>query len=604
MDSASAHTIRRALLNLRHSMQDSRPHTSIKRMRFASGSLISGVALISLTACSSFPIKQVTSLSPSVKADAVAYNDAVGDAADGILLNNILRSEYIEPLNLSQLSSISGALSLQGTVAFSLPWGTGTGGAPSSIGQRSAAPGVTASTSPTYTLTPLNTQAFIQSILQPVSPAYVLNRWQAGISHELLLLLFVKEIDFPRKTSGIPYSFINDPDDVARFTAFRNLIDSLVLDDAELKTVDVLDPVGPEFTLNTAFSEATTKATVTTYKTDTATGITPPPTTNTTAPRNLNADSTGFTQITGNTDGQYHFGNVLDSEKKIVRGQLYRVYAGQVELCVNPNNLRVPAYADSDSKEAIFGLATETAVTNPPTPPPTFTSAFKGGAHPSTSPSASGAGAPTTATGKGTAATTPSPAGSPQALTAALLALRTSAMVNAAAAKGDEIVLEKSDESGFQSNSAHFVHIQWRSVAEIFDYLGAILRYNESHSDDNLDLRRTDPNVINNWPSPTDVSAAADASVHTASPLPAAFNLQPAIFFRVYHDNAEHPQFSWAHLTAIFHGDHYWVPDIDPKRPNIDDTKVIMAMLNTLVDYSSQPGPASTSAPLRLLPIP
>ena len=345
------------------------------------------------------------------------YNDAVGDAADGILLNNILRSEYIEPLNLSQLSSVSGALSLQGTVAFFRFRGAlATGGAPSSIGQRSAAPGVTASTSPTYTLTPLNTQAFIQSILQPVSPAYVLNRWQAGISHELLLLLFVKEIDFPRKTSGIPYSFINDPDDTARFTAFKNLIDSLVLDDAELKDSRRLGSSRPGIYLKYGHFRSYHDG----HNHDLQGGS------------EDEHYATPYYQYHGPKESKRRFkqvshkspgipmrtvslsGNVLDDAKKqIVRGQLYRVYAGQVELCVNPNRLQIPTYADSDSKDAIFGLATQTVVTNPPTPPQivTYAPLRVVGIH-SLQPLVLERGTPApAAAGKGTAAATPSSAG-------------------------------------------------------------------------------------------------------------------------------------------------------------------------------------------------
>jgi len=314
--------------------------------------LASFVAL-GLSGCSWAPIKNVTSLSPAIQADTLGYNEAIGDSADQILLGNILRSRDFEPLNLSQLSSLSGALTLQGSLSLSLPAGEGAGSNAPVIGQNVTTPGITASTSPTYTVTPLNTQAFTLSILQPVSAGYVLNRWQAGLPRELLLLLFVKEIDFPDpstapENAGNTVRYYNNPDNEQQFAAFRDLIDTLILAHAELKSVDVLDPVGPPFSLNASIA--------TTIPEPAHDGFAA--TNKTTSTLKTTADSAGFGLITGSNDGQYHVGNTPlpadlpihgpdyttdDSNKPQTRGgQLYRVYAGQVELCIQPDRLRLP----------------------------------------------------------------------------------------------------------------------------------------------------------------------------------------------------------------------------------------------------------------------
>ena len=132
---------------------------------------------LTLSACSWGPIQALTSLSPAVQADTLAYNDAVGGASD-----QYYRAKYLEPLSLSQLSSVSGTLSLSGTAGFTLPFGVaGSMGGNKVLGQNQAMPSVTGSTQPIYALSPLNTQGFTLQILQPVSTAFILNRWQAGV---------------------------------------------------------------------------------------------------------------------------------------------------------------------------------------------------------------------------------------------------------------------------------------------------------------------------------------------------------------------------------------------------------------------------------------
>jgi hypothetical protein len=546
------------------------------------------------SSCSLPPIENATSLSPAVKADTLGYNNAIGEVADQILLTNVLRSRDLEPLNLSQLSSISGSLSLQGSAGFSIPWGIGLGGVTlSSAGQRLATPSISGSTSPTYTLTPLNTQAFTLSILQPVSASYVLNRWQAGVPRELLLYLFAKEVDLPaldKETGAMGTKrYINDPDNPGHFAAFQNLISDWIKNGhAELKAVDVLDPVGPAFSLYASTSESTSsqaKDGGTPHPTPT-----PTPTPATTTKNNIktNADSNGFGLITSSNDGQYHVGNeevgmdipddgsrspaegAADGGKapkpvQMHGGQLYRVYAGQVELCVESAHLAADSAAYPSEKEALSPLK---MVHGP------------GGG--STQPQAAQA----TPGGPSHSGSPPTSSATPAAmLTAALQAGRVSAVVDAASARGDQVVLTWKTEEDFESASARFVHIQWRSVAEIFDYLGAILRYNERHPDH-----------------PFQFTPVPDGSVRSDSPAEAdPIKPSSSILFAVHRNLVNAPA---EHLFLFYNGRPYYVDDVDASAPTADFTKPILSMLSTLVDYSSQSAGGSSSTPIRLQPIP
>jgi len=522
---------------------------------------------LTLPGCSWGPIQAVTSLSPAVQADTLGYNDAVGAASDRILLSNILRAKYLEPLNLSQLSSVSGTLALSGTLGFNIPWGKA-----SMMGQNSAAPSVTGSTQPIYALSPLNTQGFTLQILQPVSQAYVLNRWQAGVPRELLLFLFIKEINFPVLGDDTVVStkrYINDPDNEPHFAEFQKLISTLITARAELKAIDVLDPVGPPFSL---------------YAAPTSTQAPTPTTPPTTPPTNV--DQNAFGLITGSNDVQYHVGNA-DSRRLSDGGQLYRVYSGQVELCVDAQSMAAagfPIPKIAPALPTIIGLERslqaeqESAVAAKQVNRSTVAAAASVAAASAQGGGGSKAGGGAGGGGGGAASAS---ASSSQGMTAALQAGRVSALVSSEGCHADQVVLKKFTEKEFADASKRFVHIQWRSVSEIFDYLGAILRYND---------RASSPT----HPAPFHFTVVPDPTV---MPTSGSGQLTETILFAVYKNVTG--------SLYVNHGNEFFVVrETDPAAPDIDYTMPILSMLSTLVNYASQPSTISTSTPLRLLPIP
>jgi len=553
-----------------------------------------------------WPLEPLTSLSPAVRADTVGYNNATGDASDRILLTNVLRAKYLAPLDLGQLSSISGTLSLQGSLAFTLPWGHGISGTGLNNAQNVVNPGVMGSTTPTYTYTPLNTEGFILSILQPVSASYVLTQWQAGVSRELLLMLFVKEIDFPHvsknKDTGedevSTKRYINDPDNAQRFFAFQNLVGNLLYAGAELKAIDILDPVGPPFSLyaSVGSSVAETKNDYKTTPAGAATPTAPPVKSSTviTTTTGTLADQNGFSLITTSNDGQYHVGNA-PSDSMENGGQLYRVYAGQVELCVDSEKMMTAQHPIPQLAPVVPGLKALEKKPKEQSEQTNALSAFaaSGKAGGMAANQASGQAQQPSASPHGGAAGQSSGASSGQAMTAALQAGRVSALVSSDGCYADETVLKKFTEQDFQSASEHFVHIQWRSVSEIFDYLGAVLRY-QARTGSPVNLVWTDEALQD---STIRYASAFDAPgvppLHEVSPL----NASPQIFFAVYKDGS-------SDIRASYNSESVAPNEVDPANPRADGTMPILSMLSTLVDYASQPGTISTSAPLRLLPIP
>jgi hypothetical protein len=121
------------------------------------------------------------------------YNAQAELIKDQNLLVNIVRAAYRRPLQFTDLSSITGNVSVSGTAAFALPfWGSRGGG------QRlfEATPSITATNSPIYTVSVLNTKEFYNGILTPISIQSLSYYLHIGFPKLLLLTLLISEIEY------------------------------------------------------------------------------------------------------------------------------------------------------------------------------------------------------------------------------------------------------------------------------------------------------------------------------------------------------------------------------------------------------------------------
>jgi hypothetical protein len=220
------------------------------------------MAFLGLSACSAW--RNTYTLSPAVKESARRYSDVMDDFADQALLANVLRARDYAPMNFNDLSSITGALSVSGTLGLTLPFGPFVG-APAhtatSLGtyRYTGSPSLTGSSSPVINIGTLNTQGFMMTMIQPISTTYILSKWDSD-PHELLLLLFIKSIRFPGETddpmdTGHRRSYRNDPDSESEFNDFQHLIERMIASTAvrdggkqvgnvDMKSLMILDPLG------------------------------------------------------------------------------------------------------------------------------------------------------------------------------------------------------------------------------------------------------------------------------------------------------------------------------------------------------------------------
>jgi hypothetical protein len=129
---------------------------------------------------------------------SVEYNEQAATIKNQTLLINILRAAYRRPLQFTDLSTISGQVSVSGTAALTFPFG---GPREGSARIDEFNPSITVSNSPTYTVSVLNTKEFYQGILTPIpmkTLSYYLN---IGFPEYVLLTLVVSEIDYgPRES--------------------------------------------------------------------------------------------------------------------------------------------------------------------------------------------------------------------------------------------------------------------------------------------------------------------------------------------------------------------------------------------------------------------
>jgi hypothetical protein len=397
------------------------------------------------------------SMSSAIQRDALDYNAGVADYNDQMLIYTILRARDDAPINLLALSTINGAVSTQASLGSTAGYKTVSG----TNFSASVAPGVTASSSPTWSMASLNTQGFTLGIIQPISPMYLVSKWSTGLDREFLLRLFIKSINL--HDAGGYHEYLNDPNSPAAMAEFSAKLHSW-FPGVSMRALTVLEQLGPALDPSTVTSVSTTLDAETKNpvsrrieRTDVANAA--------------NASLLGAYQYLmplGN--GTFYIGNAApQTVDGTVRLQLYREYPQQVVLCVPRSKLGTEPLASistplgevKEEEEALshYALALKAAV--------------KGGAGKISEASGSGTGGATSPGPNGNSGFRPQPAGS---LSANLKVDRVAALLPLGACTQHELVLPAYTEEDNAKDSGSFSHVEWRSIAEVINYLGALLR--------------------------------------------------------------------------------------------------------------------------------
>jgi hypothetical protein len=398
------------------------------------------------------------SMATSIQRDALDYNAGVANYNDQMLIYTILRARDDAPINLLALSTINGAVSVQGTLGATAGYkavaGTDFAG--------SVTPGIQASSSPTWSMASLNTQGFTLGIIQPISPMYVVSKWSTGLNREFLLRLFIKSINL--KETGGYHEYLNDPNSATAMAAFSARLHSW-FPGISMRALTVLEPLGPTLDPSSVTSVSTTSGERT--KSPLSNRIEKTDMANATTATLLGA----YQYLMPLGSGSFYVGNAAPlTPDGSLRLQLYREYPQQVVLCLSRAesgagplaSSSAPLGAEREEEQAMSNYALA------------LKAAAKGGGAGKVSESTSpNSGSGTSAGSNGNSGLHAQPAAS---LATNLKVDRVAAVLPVAACGQHELVLPAYTEEQNAKDSGTYSHVEWRSIAEVIDYLGALLR--------------------------------------------------------------------------------------------------------------------------------
>ena len=158
-------------------------------------------------------------LSRQIADDAVAFNQAYGQAVSGQILLNILRSRDRLPRYYLSMTGIADAPSVRtrsnagiGAVALGeggSPWGVGSLGLEREVQIR-----------PSYAVQPFDAETLTRAAFQPTQPYVFAHYWRGGWPRDLLLFLMVERIE-RTDADGRTRVFVNEANEIFENCAAR-----------------------------------------------------------------------------------------------------------------------------------------------------------------------------------------------------------------------------------------------------------------------------------------------------------------------------------------------------------------------------------------------
>ena len=492
------------------------------------------------------------SMATSIQRNALDYNAGVANYNDQMLMYTILRARDDAPINLLALSTINGAVTLQGGLGAAAGYQNVNGTTVAHGFTGTLTPSITAGSSPTWSMASLNTQGFTLGIIQPISPMYVVSKWSTGLDREFLLRLFIKSINL-KEANGY-HEYLNDPNSPTAIAAFSAKLHTW-FPGISMRALTVLEPLGPSFDPSSVTSVSTSrdgsgKSPVSSRieKTDMINGA--------------NTSLLGaYEYLMPLSGGPFYVGNAAPRiPDGALRLQLYREYPQQVVLCVprtalGPQPLTsssIPLGDQQEEEEAMSSYALA------------LKAAAKNGAGKGPEPSAPTSGSGSNVGPNGNQNLHPQPVGS---LSSSLKVDRVAAVLPIDACGQHELVLPAYTEEDNAKDSGTYSHVEWRSIAEVIDYLGALLRARNAGA--------------GQW---TDIDASGAAVQHSLFEL----SMEPAPGF--------------AHVA--YRGDTYTIHTADEKRAAApqDHSLQALSLLNELVSAAKVSSDIPNTQDIQIVP--
>lgn len=178
---------------------------------------------------------------------AVVYNEQASQSKSSTILLNVIRAAYRQPLQFTDISTVTGVASSQGSLGASIPLKI-NGPALTSPSFMSLTPSLSASGGPNFSVGNLNTKEFYQGIQSPLEPQILVNYVNAGIPLKLLLMLYVSEIEVRDTVNNKKFTVRNSAVNDKSYQTFLSAIETLVRRGLWLEPVATSQAVGPKLT--------------------------------------------------------------------------------------------------------------------------------------------------------------------------------------------------------------------------------------------------------------------------------------------------------------------------------------------------------------------
>jgi len=175
------------------------------------------------------------SIADNLAGHSIEYNRQADIIKNETLLVNILRAAYRRSLQFTELSAITGQVSVSASSGFTVPFA-------GPIASYIANPSITVQNSPSYRVSVLNSKEFTQGILAPIPMQTVAYYILTGFPKTALLTLLVSEIEYG--SPGATHRVLNLPNN-EKFTKLLHALIRLGLNAEEVgETINVGAPFG------------------------------------------------------------------------------------------------------------------------------------------------------------------------------------------------------------------------------------------------------------------------------------------------------------------------------------------------------------------------
>jgi hypothetical protein len=176
---------------------------------------------------------------------ALDYNQEAADSYNSQILLNIIRAAYAEPLQFTDLSTVTGQASGSITTSSSLPF---FGNRATSSRLYTLSPGFTVSGGPSFNVANLHNQDFYQGIEGPVKNQTIAQFLDAGYSPLVVLPIFISELSIKADDYSSPVVFVNSADISDDFNSSYSAFFQLAGQGLDMEEVKSTTPVGPPLT--------------------------------------------------------------------------------------------------------------------------------------------------------------------------------------------------------------------------------------------------------------------------------------------------------------------------------------------------------------------